>query len=181
MRKNLLALVFLVGGITSTYSQKWKVSSAEVEFRSEAPLELIIASTQNVKGVLDFDKRQFAFIIPVSSFDGFNSPLQREHFNENYLETGKYPNAKFYGNIVGEFDANSNGDYEVKAIGTFDIHGVIQNREIKSIISVTSKGINISSSFLIPLEDHNIKIPTIVYQKIAEVIKVEMRAELTPI
>jgi hypothetical protein len=61
---------------------------------------LINASSDRLKGVLDPAARTFAFSIDMSSFDGFNSPVQKEHFNENYIESKKHPKAIFPGVLL---------------------------------------------------------------------------------
>lgn len=151
--------------------------SGKVNFRSDAPLELIIGFSNNLAGVINKDKHTFAFTIPINSFDGFNSALQKEHFRENYLETHKYPDATFQGKMIEIIDFTENGDYEVRAKGNLDIHGVIQERIIKCQMEVSEQSVRVSTRFSIFLKDHDIQIPKVVYQKIAEEIMVEVQAE----
>src|SRR5437763_10372807 len=68
-------------------------NTGEVKFVSQAPLETIKATSKKLTCVLDADKRTYAFSIAITSFDGFNSPLQKEHFNENYMDSSKIPSA----------------------------------------------------------------------------------------
>ena len=75
-------------------------SKGKVQFTSEAPLELIKASSDKLKGAIDTAKKTFAFAVEISSFKGFNGDLQREHFHENYIETGKFPTATFSGKFI---------------------------------------------------------------------------------
>jgi len=155
------------------------VSTAFVGFKSDAPFELIQAKTTSVRGVIDIDKSTFAFEVKVSAFEGFNSPLQKEHFNENYMETSKYPYARFFGKMIGKFDTNVIGTYTVEAVGTLDIHGIKKERKIEVTIEVGSgKALDASSQFDVLLYDHNIKVPSIVRQKIAEKISIDFFATL---
>src|SRR5258706_14622796 len=71
-------------------STLYQTINGKISFKSEAPLELIRASSDQLIGLLDNDKKNFSFKINIRSFQGFNSPLQKEHFNENYLESDKY-------------------------------------------------------------------------------------------
>jgi hypothetical protein len=151
-----------------------------VSFRSEAPLELIRASSDQLIGFIDVGKKIFSFGIPLRSFQGFNSPLQREHFNENYMESDKYPEASFKGKIIEDQDLTINGTYELRAKGTLTIHGVSQERIIKSDVTINNKKITIKSNFSVLLSDHNIPIPKVVYQKLADEIKVEINTTLEP-
>ncbi|MCS7074228.1 MAG: YceI family protein [Bacteroidia bacterium] len=157
-----------------------KTTSGTVNFVSEAPLEVIKAKSGNLNAVLNLNTRSFAFSVPMTSFQGFNSPLQREHFNENYIESKRYPHGSFKGKIIEEVNLKQNGTYTVRAKGILTIHGVEAERIFKSTVIVNNGTIKISSKFDVKLEDHAISIPKIVNQKIAEVIFVEVNATLAP-
>lgn len=151
-----------------------------ISFRSEAPLELIRASSNQLYGVLDNRKRNFSFKIPIRTFQGFNSPLQKEHFNENYMETEKFPEASFKGKIIEDYDLSRDGTYEVRAKGLLTIHGISQERIIKSNVVVKNNKISVTSNFTVLLSDHNIPIPIVVYKKLANEIKVEASITFEP-
>jgi hypothetical protein len=152
--------------------------SGEISFKSEAPLELITASSREVRGVIDTNKNNFAFSVPVKSFQGFNSPLQKEHFNENYMESDKFPTATFSGKIIESVDYTQDGNHTIRAKGILTVHGVEQERIIKSDIIIKNGIIQLQSNFIVLLEEHNIKIPKIVFQKISPEIQVEINAQL---
>jgi hypothetical protein len=149
-----------------------------VSFKSEAPLEVIQAASNQLRGVFDPEKQAFAWSVEVNSFDGFNNPLQREHFNENYLESRRFPKASFAGKVIENVDFTKNGSYSVRAKGKLIIHGKEQERIIKSQLTVAGNRIEIQTTFRVLLADHDIRIPKIVYQKIAEEVVVSVRAEL---
>ena len=156
----------------------YKTKDAKVYFKSDAPLELIEAQSAKLRGVLNPAEQTFAFSVPNNSFEGFNSALQREHFNENYMETSRFPNSTFSGKIIETVDFTKDGDYTIRAKGKLAIHGVEQERIIKSTVQVKNGVIKLHSNFTVVLAEHNITIPRIVYQKIAEEIKVEINAVL---
>jgi hypothetical protein len=163
----------------SAFSQKkYSVQKGEIKFASKAQLELIQAASDKVQGLLDPATHLFAFNVDIKSFRGFNSELQREHFNEKYLESDKYPKAKFSGKIIEQVDLTANNVFEVRAKGDLEIHGVKQNRIIKSRIVIKDGIVTIESSFIVPLADHDIAIPNIVSQKIATEIEVEFKATM---
>ncbi|MEM7657536.1 MAG: YceI family protein, partial [Bacteroidota bacterium] len=141
--------------------------SGRATFVSEAPLEIIEARSSDLKGLLDLRDGAFAFTIDLLSFDGFNSPLQREHFNENYLESTKFPKATFSGRIIEQIDLSQPGSYDIRAKGILDIHGVEQERIIRVNILSDPQEMKVNANFFVLLEDHNIRIPKVVYQKIA--------------
>lgn len=154
-------------------------NSGEVDFTSDAPLEIIKASSNQMAGVLDLTDRSFSFSIPMNSFEGFNSALQRTHFNENYLETEKFPKSTFNGRIIEEVDFNASGSIRIRAKGRLVIHGIEQDRIIRCTLKTGSGSIEVDAEFTVPLDDHNISIPSIVQQKIAEVIDVRIRFHMT--
>ena len=176
---------FLIGvvlfGSSLTFAQaqrKYAVQSGQIHFTSNAELELIKASSPQVRGLLDPANNQFAFTIEVKTFKGFNGELQREHFNEKYMEVEKYPRVSFSGKIIEQVDFSRPGVHEVRAKGDLDVHGVKQTRIIKSKLTVAADGVRIEARFMVPLADHNITIPTVVSQKIATEIDVEFTAAM---
>lgn len=154
-------------------------NDGSISFRSDAPLELITAFSNSMFGKLDIEKKIFAFGIKINTFKGFNSPLQREHFNENYLESTQYPNATFSGKIIEDIDFSVDGAYTVRAKGSLSIHGIVQERIIKSELVIKNGILNITSNFTIFLADHNISIPKVVHEKLASEIKIEVKADLS--
>ncbi len=162
------------------HAQKLATRSGEIKFTSKAELELIKANSNKVQGVLDTGTGKFAFLVNISSFEGFNSALQRKHFNENYMESEKFATAKFSGKIIEDVNLAQPGVYEVRAKGDLDIHGQKQTRIIKAKVTVKQNELQIESTFTVPLTDHNITIPKIVSQKIATEIVVEFTSSLTP-
>ncbi len=156
----------------------FEVKKGTIQLHSNAELELIKATTDQLKGLVDTKKKTFAFKISMNSFQGFNSPLQQEHFNENYVETGIFPDASFSGKIIEDDDLTKDGDYIVRAKGLLTVHGVSQERIIKSNLNVLKGRMKLNSSFTVLLADHNIKIPRIVSEKLSAEIKVDVEAFL---
>jgi hypothetical protein len=152
----------------------YRVRKGEVSFVSDAPMERIAASSSKVMGVLDVRERTFAIRVPMLGFIGFNSPLQREHFNENYMESRKNTHAQFDGRIIEAVDLSRPGTHQVRAKGRFMVHGVANERIIPCEIIVTERGIRIRSVFDVRLADHAIRIPRVVQQKIAAAVKVSV-------
>ncbi len=160
-------LALLGSPLQGNFEGVLKSQSGKISFISEAPLETIEADSDELKGALDTARNSFAFSVHINSFDGFNSPLQQQHFNENYLESARYPSATFTGKIIETIDFSHPGKFDVRAKGVMMIHGVKAERIIRGTIEITQTEIRIKTSFLVLLEDHDIKIPRIVYQKVA--------------
>ena len=156
------------------------VTEGKINFRSDAPLEMIKASSNTVAGAIDTTKKDFLFRVAISSFEGFNSRTQREHFNENYMQTEKYPEASFKGKIIEDVSFAKEGTVTVRAKGDLTIHGVVKERIIKAELTIKNNTITLHSNFTVLLSDHNIPIPKVVYQKLANEIKVEVNTTLQP-
>ena len=176
----LILVLLLALSAFPSCGQKLSVNRSKMTFTSDAELEVITATSTKVQGLINPVTSQFAFAVDVTSFQGFNSALQREHFNEKYMESEKFPRATFAGKIIEPIDLSVNRTYDVRAKGDLEIHGKIQTRIIRSTVRVEDGSIYLESRFFVPLSDHNISIPTIVSQKIATEIEVQFTATLSP-
>jgi polyisoprenoid-binding protein YceI len=176
----LLAAIFLLtisSGVRAQTTSRF--THSVVTFFSSAPLEDIEATNKNSSGVVDWSKRSFLVSIPIKSFD-FKSGLMQTHFNENYLESDKYPNCTYRGTFSGPVDLTKDGDYPVSTTGDLTLHGVTQKRTIPVTITVRNGAVSVSSKFNIRVADHKIQIPKMVFKKIAEVVAVTLNAQLAP-
>lgn len=177
-RHPFFLVILQLAFVNFAHAQVYSTGKGKISFCSDAPLELIKAGTEEMRGKLDAGKKLFAFTAKVASFKGFNSPLQKEHFNENYMESKLYPDASFSGKIIEDLDLTKDGTYTVRAKGKLSIHGVVQERIIKSEVTVSKGAITIKANFTVLLNDHNIPIPKVVHEKLASEIKVEVKADL---
>ena len=152
--------------------------SGTISFYSSALIEDIEAVNKQVTCVLDMGTGEVAFRVPIPGFT-FKNRLMQEHFNENYLESEKYPHASFKGNIDGWDSINlSNEPREVTLMGMMMIHGVNveikEEGEIKKIDGL----IRGSAKFNIIVADYEIEIPKIVRDNIARIVDVTVNLNL---
>lgn len=176
----LLGCVLMFQLVPAAAQNIYSTGDGNISFSSDAPLELIKASSNGLRGKVDIAKKLFAFTIKTSSFQGFNSPLQKEHFNENYIESRKYPDASFSGKIIEDVDLSSDGERTIRAKGNLNIHGVTKERIIKIQVRISKGIMYINSAFTVLLSDHDISIPRVVNEKLASEIKVVVQATLSP-
>jgi hypothetical protein len=170
-----LSILLLTAAFPLHAQKKFVVVIGKIDFTSDALLELISASSEKARGIIDPNTRQFAFVVSTRSFKGFNSDLQREHFNEKYMESEKYPESTFVGTLTGSVNFKVDGVYQVYARGTLSVHGKKQPRTISGTITVANGKLTVDSYFIVPLADHDITIPKIVNQKIATEIRVTVK------
>lgn len=176
--KSIITLVALV----TTVVLKGQIllgDKTEVSFYSYTPVENISARTTSVTEVINLGTGDFVFKLGIKTFD-FPNDLMEEHFNENYMESGKYPNATFNGKYTSAtpIDIKKDGSYPVMATGVIEIHGVKQTRTIPATISVKGGVVSLDSKFKVKLVDFNIEVPTVVFSKIAEEIDVHIKSTL---
>lgn len=166
-------------GLYQARQEIYVCKNAVVSLYSKAPIEDIDARSDKGSSVFNATTGDIAFSVPVRSFQ-FDKSLMQEHFNENYMESDKYPLAAFKGKITDKPDLTRDGSYPVTATGTLDVHGVKQSKTIKGSIVVNNGAITISSEFMVACKDHQIDIPTLVFSNIAENIRVRVAATYTP-
>jgi len=173
----ILFSILTLQAFSQTTAKTYKTSSGKISFFSSTPVEDIDATSNQMSSIIDPVKKQIACVVPITSFK-FKNALMQEHFNENYLESDKYPKATFSGTINENIDLNTAGTYAVTVTGKLVIHGVEQSRTIAGTITVdASHKLTLKSEFNVKLVDHTIKVPEIVFNKIAETIVVKINAE----
>lgn len=160
------------------YSQRYQLETSEISFYSDAPLEDIEAETTEAQSIFDASNGEIAFRVPIQSFQ-FKKSLMQEHFNENYLESDKYPHATFEGKLQG-FSAEKTGSQSVTAAGKMTIHGVTQPIEVEGTIQPEGEGWEMKATFPITVADYKIKIPKVVFYNIAEVVDVTVHFTYRP-
>lgn len=166
---NKILLILLIN--TQIQAQIFLSNSGNISFFSETPLENITAINDNVSAVFDASNNDLVFKLSISDFI-FPNALMQEHFNENYLESDKYPNSTFYGTVTN-LD-NNNATVE----GKLTIHGITNKITANGSFVNNGDVISIVAYLSVRLDDYNIKIPTILMYKIAENIKVNIDIKL---
>ncbi|MBF8456486.1 YceI family protein [Kaistella sp. G5-32] len=172
---NKIILLFSIILATNfTFGQKIVTKSGQVKFLASnaSALEEVSATNSSVSAVMDSKSGAVAIQALIKSFK-FKIPLMEEHFNENYLESDKFPKATFSGKIAN-FDASkvnaTKKSYDVE--GDFSLHGVTKHIKFPAMISKENGKTLIVSTFGIKPEDYNIKIPSLIKQKITENSKI---------
>ena len=171
--KRILFTIFLLEICWMGQAQVYTSQDVMMSFFSKAPIEDIKAESEKGVSAVNFDNKSIYFKVAIRSFE-FPKSLMQEHFNENYLESSKYPSAEFKGNIKGMVDLKKDSIYPVKVQGNLTIHGVTKNYQVDGVFSVENGIVSGESTFKVKLVDHNIKIPSILIKNIAEIIDVSI-------
>jgi polyisoprenoid-binding protein YceI len=175
MKGDLMAFIICCA-LLDLQAQPLVSRSGYIGFFSKTPLEDIKAENRQVNAVIDPEKKNLAFALLVKGFL-FTKALMQQHFNENYIESDKYPKANFSGNYSGEVDLTKNGIYPVMVNGNLTLHGVTKSIEVPAVFEVENGKLSGKSNFQLKPEDFNIKIPALVKDKIAKQIDVAVKVE----
>jgi polyisoprenoid-binding protein YceI len=159
------------------FGQKIVVKKSTVTFFSDAAIEDITASTTKASGIIDLSEKKFAFSIPVKDFE-FEKSLMKEHFNEKYMETEKFPKATFTGTIDA-IDKDA-AEQQVRTSGKLTIHGVTREVEIPASVRKEGSISRVNAKFVVRLEDYGIQIPQLLFQNIAESVEVTVDFSFGP-
>ncbi len=161
----------------SVDAQNYMGKSIKVRLFSSTPVEDIRAVNLKAVAVLVSTTREIVVQVPIKGFE-FDRKLMQEHFNENYMESDKYPVAKFKGIIDPQIDFKKDGIYNVSVKGILSVHGVDKARSMTGKLTINGGIMQIATEFNVACADHKIKIPTLIITKVAEVINIKVDGQL---
>jgi len=172
--KKVILIIICFAFSTVGFSQKMMTRSGEIKFDATVPgaMDPVVAVSNTVSSI--FDKTTADLVVQglVKSFK-FKSPLMEEHYNENYMESDKFPKTSFKGKLVG-FDGKS-GSYDVE--GDLTIHGVTNKVKTKMTVTAGAKT-SIAGAFVIKLIDYKLEVPAMAKKTLAETAKISIKLEL---
>lgn len=174
MKKVLLLVLIISASLQATIAQKKFFSkTAKISFYSRAPMEDIEAHNTKALSAFDAGSGQIEFSVLMKGFE-FEKAKMQEHFNENYVESDKFPKAVFNGNIKnpGDLKLDKDGTYKADIIGSLTLHGVTKPQNTEAVFSVKNGAVSAVADFSIAVADYKIKIPSLVAEKISKSIKV---------
>ncbi len=180
--KQLAILILLLSTAFAAQGQKYMTRNGFIGFYSHTPMEDIKGDNNQVASVLDTGSGEIVFQVLIKSFH-FDRALMEEHFNENYMESDKYPKSTFKGKIANLSSVNFTkpGTYDVTIEGDLTIHNTTNKVSIKGTIEVVTGGINASSKFNVVPEDYKIEIPGVVKEKINKNLEVTVSMKYSPV
>lgn len=174
MKKMLFSLLILLAARQTEAQVRYFTKTGNISFQAGTALEDIDGTNKSATSVFDATTGQIEFALLVKGFE-FKSALMQEHFNENYMESDKFPKSVFKGKIVNIDKVNfkKTGEYPVTVKGTLDIHGVTKDVETTGTIKVLNdETVTSTASFPVVLEDYKIAIPGLVKDKISKTAKI---------
>lgn len=171
----LILATLLVGTAPAQAQSKFMTKNGFVSFFSASAIEDIEAKNQQVAAVLDLSTGLLAFSIPIKGFV-FKRSLMQEHFNENYLESDKFPKATFTGRLVN-FDAATlagAGPRPVQVEGDLTMHGVTRRVQVPGTLELKGGQLLVNAAFPVAPADYKVEVPALVRDHIAKVVSVRV-------
>ena len=178
-------IIFLLGVsfavLNTSAAQNYFTKNGMLSFFSKSALENITAVNNQVVSVLNTTTGETKFSAIIKGFK-FKKALMQEHFNENYMESDKYPKATFSGTITdpGKISFTKDGDYNVNVSGDLAMHGVTKKISAPTTITVRSGKLTGTSTFTVLLADYNISVPKLVENNIAKSIEIKVNCSYEP-
>ncbi len=168
-----ILILFTVFLATAAGAQKYITRTGEIKFEASMPaFEEVAGTNKSSSCILNAENGELGALCLIKAFK-FKSALMEEHFNENYLESSKYPKSTFKGKILN-FDkvklTATKKEYVLE--GELSIHGVTQKVKIAIFLSTDGSKIFATSVFTVKAKDYKIDVPSLVKSKISENIKV---------
>lgn len=180
MKKNLLLLIMLVASLGAIGQGKFISKNAYISFYSSTPLEDILGESNEAVTILNAETGEIAFQALMTTFH-FKRALMEEHFNENYMESTKFPKAKFNGKIENYNSSMLNGPVsDIKVTGILSVHGVDKTINISAKLGLEDGKLVGLSKFKVTPENYGIKIPSLVRDKIGKEMEVTVKADYAP-
>ena len=179
MKQFILNVVLCLAFMTGMAQNRYLTKDAKINFNSSTPIEDIIAESNQATTFIDISTNEIAFSVLTTSFK-FRRTLMEEHFNENYMESVKYPKAKFTGKIITPIDWKNQKQVTVQVQGTLSMHGASKDITASATITPGNNNIIASAEFKVTPESFNIVIPSAVRDKIAKEVTIKVEANYTP-
>lgn len=182
MKRLFLTVTIILAATSAMFAQKYMTRTGKITFNASAKNspEKIEAINNEVANLVDTKTGDIVFQVLIKSFK-FERALMQEHFNENYMESDKYPKAEFKGAIsnLSEVNFSKDGIYPAKVTGKLTIHGVTNDISVPGTIGVKGSSVSTKANFTIKLADYKIDIPSVVADKIGKEATISLESLLT--
>ncbi|MCB0820880.1 MAG: YceI family protein [Bacteroidetes bacterium] len=177
----ILFIAVFAGSVNAQNIYFTKTAKVKLDATPENPVEEIEAINNEASSFVNRETGDVVFAVLVKSFR-FQKALMEEHFNENYMESNKFPKSDFKGKIsdLSAINFSKDGEYKAEVEGTLTMHGI--SKTVKAPVTFTVKGGKFSavSSFKINLSDYGIERPSVVKDKISETATISIDASYEP-
>jgi YceI-like domain len=181
MKTLTFILISIFACMQATDAQSYLTKNGKISFFSKTDVENIDAVNNQAVSVITPQTGSIAFSVLITGFL-FKKALMQEHFNENYMESAKYPKAGFKGTItdVSKVNFTTDGSYNVTVTGDLNIHNVTNKVTVPAVIVVKGGKVSANATFKVKLEDYKITVPKIVESNISKTIEIKVDCNYNP-
>lgn len=169
--KKIILTAMVAACSMSVFAQKYITRSGKVSFFSATSIENIEAFNNEAGAAIDCKTGDVIFQVPIKSFK-FEKQLMQDHFNEDYMESDKFPKALFKGKINPADIADKDGTYKTTVKGQLTIHGETKEVTVPGTVTIKGGQLTVDAKFKVKPADYKIKIPSVAASKIAQQIEV---------
>ena len=171
MKRLLLTLGVLVSFISTSFSQIYVCKNGNISFFQETSVEDIDGRSTRLLSVVNTENNMIVYKVDMVSFQ-FEKSLMQDHFNENYVESGKYPSAIYKGVINEKIDWTKDGSYEITSTGDLTMHGVTKRITEKGKLIIKNGEITITNFYTIKFTDYKVEIPSLLIKQLSDTVEV---------
>jgi polyisoprenoid-binding protein YceI len=181
MKTLLASILILMVGFTCSAQTKFICKNGYIGFYSHTPMEDIKGDNNQVASILNTENGEVIINVLMKSFK-FDRALMEEHFNENYVESDKYPKSTFKGKItnLSAIDFKKDGIYNVDIEGNMLIHGATNPVKTQGTLEIKEGKITAKSKFQLDPKEYKIDIPSVVKEKFADKMDITVNAVYAP-
>ncbi len=172
--KKIALLVLVVLCSFTPIQEKKLTKTGTIIFEASVPsFEEVKGKNSAVTCILNTSNGEIAALALMKGFR-FKVALMEEHFNENYIESSKFPKATFKGKIE-DFDVSkitsTSKDYTIK--GKLELHG--KSKDITTIAKIKKieNDIEVKTNFSVNVSDFDIQVPSVVSKKVAKKVLID--------
>ncbi len=181
MKNIFFSFLFIASFILANGQNIHMTKAGKISFYSRSKVEKVEADNNEVSSIINTTTGEMVFAVLLKGFH-FDRALMEEHFNENYVESDKFPKSTFKGKIknIAAVNFTKDGAYPVTVEGDLTLHGVTKKVSSAGSVTVKSGKINAYSKFSVKMKDFNITIPSLVADKISEDIDITVDCKYEP-
>jgi hypothetical protein len=182
IKKGIISFCLLLIATSLIAQDKYFTKSGAISFVSKGVIETITASHRSVTCVLDAKTGAIQFAVLMKGFE-FKKAMMQEHFNENYVESDKYPKAEFRGQVTNNANIayTKDGSYNAHVKGKLTLHGQTKDVEADGNITVKTGKLVLTSKFNILMSEYDIDIPGPVQENMSDNISITVNCTLEPL
>lgn len=158
--------------VSSLNAQILSFDHGKIEFYTGTVVSDIEAVSEKSEVSLNTETGDVAVTINIESFE-FEYDLMQEHFNEEYMESEKFPQSTFKGKISQDISKGVENEMEVDVEGKLTIHGVGNGIKFKANLSALDDFTVVKVKIPVVFKDYGIDDPSILTKSVAKDVEIK--------